>query len=188
MPTLMSAQNGKRPVSAGEGSDDPISWLERDHAAHAALCDQLEAIADSLPDDIDPKLCHQVLEALGEELFTHHRDEEDGLFPLLEKRALPGDNVREHLAQLSLEHATDESFANELSEVLSECARGGRPANPNMLGYMLRGFFESYRRHLHWENTVLLPLARERLTGRDLRWLTGKMNEHRQHRALSGRQ
>jgi hypothetical protein len=37
-----------------------------------------------------------------------------------------------------------------------------------MLGYMLRGFFEQQRRHIEWENRVLLPLARRTLTKADL--------------------
>ncbi len=128
----------------------------------------LERIADSLPDDVDPLLCGRVVKVLKEDLPQHHRDEEVGLFPLLEKRAQPTDNVTEMLAQLSLEHATDESFALELMEELTSLSLGARPGNPNMLGYMLRGFFENYRRHLQWETNVVLPLARRLLTEKDL--------------------
>jgi len=158
---------------------DPIDRLEQAHAFHAGLCDMLESIADSLPDEVDPLQCRQALTSLQIELPLHHKDEEVGLFPLLERRARPKDNLSEHLAQLSLEHATDESFADELSQELDSLSRGERPHNPNMLGYMLRGFFESYRRHLHWENTVLLPLARKRLTESDLGVLAKTMQRHR---------
>ncbi len=159
--------------------NDPIDLLVRSHAFHAQLCDLLEQIADSLPDDADPLQCRHAVRTLKEELPLHHRDEEDGLFPLLELRAQVDDNVTEHLAQLSLEHATDESFADELTEELEGLSLGRRPSNPNMLGYMLRGFFESYRRHLHWENTVVLPLARKRLTDQDLTVLLTRMMRHR---------
>ena len=150
---------------------DPIDLLIAAHIEHAELCNMLERIADSLPDDVDPLLCGRVVRFLKDDLPEHHRDEEDGLFPLLEKRARPSDNVTELLAQLSLEHATDESFAEELMEELTGLSLGARPGNPNMLGYMLRGFFENYRRHLHWETNVLLPLARRRLTEQDLSML-----------------
>lgn len=158
---------------------DPLDRLEQAHTFHAGLCDMLEAIADSLPDEVDPLQCRQALTSLQIELPLHHMDEEVGLFPLLERRAKPKDKLQEHLAQLCLEHATDESFANELSDELDSLAQGMRPHNPNMLGYMLRGFFESYRRHLHWENTVLLPLARKRLTEADLDVLARTMQQHR---------
>lgn len=173
--------SGKSDISnkADRADTDPIDRLEQAHAFHAGLCDMLETIADSLPDEVDPLQCRQALTCLQLELPLHHKDEEVGLFPLLEKRAKPKDRLTEHLAQLSLEHATDESFADELSQELESLSQGDRPANPNMLGYMLRGFFESYRRHLHWENTVLLPLARKRLTGSDLEQLAKTMQRHR---------
>ena len=154
---------------------DPIELLLSAHAQHYELCDILERIADGLPDDADPFLCRMALDQLTVALPRHHRDEEVGLFPLMEKRAQPEDNISEHLAQLCLEHATDESFAHELSGELVILSQGKRPNNPNMVGYMLRGFFEGYRRHLHWENTVLLPLARRRLTVDDLRELAALM-------------
>lgn len=160
---------------------DPIDWLEMEHKLHAGLCDVLEQIADGLPDAVNPRECHRALAILKRDLPLHHKDEEEGLFPLLEQRARPGDNISEHLAQLSLEHATDESFAEELSEELEFLSMGESARNANTLGYMLRGFFESYRRHLHWENLVLLPLARKRLTSSDLKDLLQAMNSHRSH-------
>ncbi len=162
-----------------KGDTDPLERLAQAHAFHAGVCDMLEQIADSLPDEVDPLQCRQALTCLQLELPLHHKDEEVGLFPLLEKRAKPKDKIGEHLAQLSLEHATDESFADELSHELESLSLGERPHNPNMLGYMLRGFFEGYRRHLHWENTVLLPLARKRLTREDLYALAATMRRHR---------
>jgi hypothetical protein len=44
---------------------------------------------------------------------------------------------------------------------------------------MLRSFFESYRRHILWENAIMLPLARTRLTGEDLDELDRRMTGHR---------
>jgi hemerythrin-like domain-containing protein len=44
---------------------------------------------------------------------------------------------------------------------------------------MLRSFFESYRRHIHWENAVVLPLARSRLNAEDLVRLEQAMYENR---------
>ena len=159
---------------------DPIEFLEQAHLRQAALCDALERIADGLPDDIDAELCASVVTELVVDMPRHHRDEEEGLFPLLEARARSDDNVAAHLALLRFEHATDESYAEELNDVLTALSVGQRPENPDMIGYMLRGFFESYRRHLKWENLVLLPLARERLTGADLTTLTDVIRAHRE--------
>ena len=78
--------------------------------------------------------------ALQFDLPGHHEDEENGLFPMLASRALPEDGIEDILEQLKIEHAADESFATELIDQLETMARGERPENPDMLGYMLRGF------------------------------------------------
>ena len=158
---------------------DPITIIENVHAQHAALCDTLECIADSLPKAIDADLCASVLDVLKNDLPLHHKDEEDGLFPILREKALTDESLAIHLNQLSWEHSADESAAHEIAEALEKLASGEHPENPNMLGYMLRAFFESYRRHLHLEDTVLLPLARDRLSAEELAKLSAIMTAHR---------
>jgi hemerythrin-like domain-containing protein len=158
----------------------PLDLIEHEHLVQAQLCDSLERIADDLPDNVDQRLCMKVIDSLKFEMPVHHRDEELGLFPLIEKRALPDDNIHDILARLALEHATDESFANELLESLEGLREGQKLKNPDMVGYMLRSFFESYRRHILWENAIVLPLARARLMPADLEELDRAMVSHRQ--------
>ena len=166
---------------------DKIPWLRRnaldiiahEHDLQSQLCNMLETVADTLPDHVDPQLCRRIIDTLTFEIPLHHRDEELGLFPLLERRSVPSDNIHDVLGRLALEHATDESFAAELMESLEMLCRGEKLPNPNMTGYMLRGFFESYRRHIHWENAVVLPLARKRLSVADLEELEFSMRSHR---------
>jgi hemerythrin-like domain-containing protein len=164
---------------SGRESRNALDLIEYEHHVQAQICDCLEQIADGLPHGVDRHLCAKVAKALRFELPLHHRDEEHGLFPLIEQRALPGDNIHDILARLALEHATDESFSTELLESLDALSRGARLKNPDMVGYMLRSFFESYRRHIHWENAVVLPLARSRLSAEDLLRLEEAMNENR---------
>jgi hemerythrin-like domain-containing protein len=99
----------------------------------AQLCDSLERIADDLPDNVDRRLCRKVIDTLQFEMPLHHRDEELGLFPLIEKRALPNDNIHDILACHALEHATDESFADELLESLEGLSEGRKLKNPTWL-------------------------------------------------------
>jgi hemerythrin-like domain-containing protein len=159
---------------------DALDIIEHEHRIQAELCDSLEHIADGLPNDVDCKLCLQVVHALRFEIPLHHRDEECALFPLIERRALPSDNIHDILARLALEHATDESFTSELLESLEILGNGEKVKNPDMVGYMLRSFFESYRRHIHWENAVVLPLARLRLKPEDVVELGRAITLHRQ--------
>jgi len=158
---------------------NPLDVLAHDHALQEQLCDAMERIADGLPDDVDRRLCGQVASCLKYDLPLHHRDEETGLFPLLRKRALSTDGIGEIIDRLTDEHVTDSDYASEISEALDVLGEGGKADNPDMLGYMLRGFFERYRRHVLWENTLVLPLARRRLTPEDLEVLSARMELNR---------
>ena len=158
---------------------NPLDMIASAHALQVQMCDAMERIADGLPDEVDRRLCAQVASCLQFDLPLHHHDEEEGLFPLLRKRAKPEDGLDQILERLAAEHSSDNDFASEIAEALETLGQGGRPANPEMLGYMLRGFFERYRRHVHWENQLVMPLARLRLTREDLEALQFQMNENR---------
>jgi hemerythrin-like domain-containing protein len=153
----------------------PLDVLASAHALQVDMCDAMERIADGLPDEVDRRLCAQVASCLQFDLPLHHYDEETCLFPLLKSRALPEDRLDKILERLASEHDADDDFASEISEALELLAQGGRPENPEMLGYMLRGFFERYRRHVQWENELVMPLARLRLMPGDLVLLQARM-------------
>ncbi len=163
------------PASATFPQEDPFSLLLEDHVKQWELCGWLERIADGLPNEVPRDLCALAAHGLRTDMPRHHREEEEGLFPLLIARAEDGDLADEIIAKLSEEHASDEGFAEELVDILQELEKGKPVDNPDMLGYMLRGFFENYRRHIHWENTVLIPLARRRLTAADVRVMLKRM-------------
>ena len=94
-----SSTNPKMPENDRDGGwvkRNALDLIEHEHHIQAQICDSLEQIADDLPDGADKRLCAQVASALREELPLHHRDEECGLFPLIERRALPGDGPRRH--------------------------------------------------------------------------------------------
>ncbi len=170
---------GHKCATAEGASSNPLDVIAHEHEWQEKLCDALERIADDLPDNVDRMLVAAILPMLRIDLRVHIRDEEEGLFPLMTRRAQPGDNFDEIAQVLSVEHAADEGFADEIVDQLEELKDGKRPLNPEMVGYMLRGFFETQRRHLAWEDAVVLPLARARLTADDLRQLSGIMLENR---------
>lgn len=158
---------------------NPLDVIAHAHAMQMQMCDAMEKIADGLPDDLDRRLCAQVASLLQFDLPMHHQDEETGLFPILRERALPEDALDGVLERLAAEHAADNDFASEIAECLDLLGHGGRPANPEMVGYMLRGFFERYRRHVEWENSLVLPIARLRLRPEDLLALAARMEINR---------
>lgn len=139
----------------------------------------LERIADGLPDDVDRRLCSRAATNLQYDIPLHHRDEEEALFPQLRLRVEAADGLGEILDRLAAEHAADTEHGAEIAEWLEQLADGRRLANPDMVGYMLRGFFEGYRRHIHWENTLVMPVARRRLTTDDLVMIAAIMERNR---------
>ena len=148
---------------------NPLDLISHAHARQMQMCDAMERIADGLPDEVDRRLCAQVASILQFDLPLHHHDQ----------RALVEDAIDRILERLAWEHSSDNDFASEIAEALDALGQGSRAPNPEMLGYMLRGFFERYRRHVHWENTLVMPLARIRLTAEDLENLASMMDTNR---------
>lgn len=146
---------------------DPLGILREEHALQYELCDLLEAIADSLPHQFDQRLATVAISMLETGLPRHMRLEDEALFPLLQLRLATDHALQSALSCLSQEHDRDGAMMHEITDGLREAGRRGKPSNPEMLGYMLRGFFESQRRHIAWEDTIVLPAAREALTAAD---------------------
>ncbi len=147
---------------------DPISTFEVDHILKLGLCDVLESIADALPRTADASLATVAVRILRNALPEHVALEENHLFPMLRRRNAGDQSCQKVLLQLEHEHDADEAFAYEIADELDQIAGAQAPKNAEMLGYMLRGFFVSMRRHISWENATVLPLARRTLTEADL--------------------
>jgi hypothetical protein len=143
-------------LSTGE---DPIIALRRAHVDQLALCDRLEEIADSLPDQVNRQKCIYAARALGPMIRGLHRFEEEVIFPLIAARN-EGDGLTDKtLTRLKFEHCEDECFAEELIEALHDLGVGRPDMNMEATGYMLRGFFEALRRHIAFESEMLLRWA-----------------------------
>lgn len=134
--------------------------VARVQAEQLALCDVLESIADSLPDQIDRQVCIHTARALGAVVARAHRLEEDFLFPALEKDRLLHVDGPATVERLRMEHAGDACFAEELVEVLLSYGAGEPMQNAETTGYMLRGFFEGLRRHIAFEQALLAPAVK----------------------------
>ncbi len=159
----------------------PLKLIEYEHALQLLFCDRLEQIADALPSMANKNLVHGVSQLLREGMWPHMRMEEEMLFPLLRQRCPADELLEEVFGQLEKEHQQDADLEIEIAEELNNLLRTGAAHNAEMLGYMLRGYFYSQRRHIEWENRVVLPLARERLNQDDLARLSDWMdrNDHR---------
>jgi hemerythrin-like domain-containing protein len=140
-----------------------LATLERDQRRLLRLCAALEKVADGLPGSRQQvrtaKLVSFLTVAFERHIFLH----EKYLFPLI--RSLAGttkNTVEPILCQLELEHATDHGLALEITNAF---LNGSGKAGADVLGYLLRSFFENYRRHHSWERNILYPIAKKNLGG-----------------------
>lgn len=127
----------------------------------------LERIADRLLEPLDAELAGTGIVTLRVCLKRHVVLEEEYLYPVLTRRIKPGELTDDLLEHIKVEHAADENLAYDTADQLERALECGRAENPEMLGYMLRGYFECRRRHIAWEDAVVLPLARERFSPAD---------------------
>ena len=123
-----------------------IEALEQSYGELLALCDALEAVADSLPHTINARTCTKLSDAAEPVIARVHRVEEEALFPLLATSQKP--QLSRTLARLREEHLTDHSVAAEVSEALHGLGTGQSKLSADAVGYLLRSFFESMRRHV----------------------------------------
>lgn len=143
---------------------EPIDYIYADHFRQRVVCKFLDDIAFDPAAAAVAGLAAVVLEYLEWDLPRHVEDEERDLFPLLRDHCQPQDNIESLLALLSEEHAKDEDMCASLLAGLGRLAEGIEPQDTPAFLRTASSFAESQRRHLAWEERLLLPLARRRLT------------------------
>ena len=128
------------------------------------ICRELEAIADSLPDSLNSQACLDTAQRLLPLIKRAHEFEENILFPLIVKKENPTPvqpAIAETIERLQFEHWGDEDFASDVYHGIRAYVAGRDRNSAESLGWMLRGFFESMRRHIAFEREFVLPLARQ---------------------------
>ncbi|MGC4025463.1 MAG: hemerythrin domain-containing protein [Mesorhizobium sp.] len=139
------------------GEQAPCVQLSLAYAEKIQLCDQLEAIADSLPHCVSRFDCIRVANRLLPLLRESHRYEEEVVFPVFERQSDVLPKRRSTVLRLKSEHLYDEGAAEEICERLLWIGHGGEIENPEALGFMLRAFFDTMRRHIAFEREFVLP-------------------------------
>lgn len=172
-------------ASHERSSQNPIDMIAMEHALQLELNKALEFIADGLPDQVDRKLVSRVTAILDKGLDAHFEFEEQVFFPMLRTCAAGDAALIAALDQLAVEHERDEDIGMELVEELRYLAEQGRARNAEMLGYMLRGYFEGQRRHIEWENAVVLPAARRLLGQEQLEALRHRLGDRPSRSSLA---
>lgn len=162
-----------------EDFQDPIECLYHDHARIRMCCERLVELGDNLGADNASAIASWILDYLENELPLHLADEEENLFPLLKQRSASDDRIGSVLKLLCVEHQHDIECGRSLMEALRLITCGGQPLDPAMFRDYVHAYAMLQQRHHAMENSVVLPLAAERLTPEDLRQLGHKMAARR---------
>ena len=175
---------GKKPSIVGPNQALPKSataWdiIQMERSDQRELCDAMELIANQLPDNVDIELYEHIHEKLHLNLPIYHENEE-ALFAYINRHESSLIDVPPILRCVRLEHATHDCFADEIYEFLGVLRAGSGVREPSTIGYMLRSCFHSIRRHMTWEDLILMPVARHTLTANDLSELLDRINVNRQ--------
>lgn len=133
-----------------------IAMVMRGHDMQLLLCDELESLADSLPSG--HHRCVLLARAMCPLIASTHQIEEELLFVPLSRLTDRVPEMPATLERLRLEHHADLCFAEELQDALLAFGRGEDVTTAEAVGYMLRGFFQSVRRHVAFEKEILVPL------------------------------
>ncbi len=158
--------------------DEPIEYLEAENYRVRAVLSLLERLGSEARSDIRAATAQLVVDFIRSDIALHVADEEEGLFPLLRTRCETSDGLDRILERVADEPARSSVTRATVARKL-EAARRDR-AIDNGLRIAIEKFIESQRRLLALEDTSVLPLARQRLTDADKRWLSRHMSERRQ--------
>ena len=164
--------------AAAPGFERPLEVLEACHGRIARQCDTLDRLLAHLPTHGADAQAQQAARAVMAYFDTaavhHHDDEERNLFPLLEQAGAPG--VCELVETLTLEHEEHALLWGHLRRQLEAIETA---ASATLDAALAQRFIALNRTHLEFENTHVLPLARQVLVPAELERLGRAMAARR---------
>jgi len=144
---------------------NPLDFIAEDHLREREICVRLDRIAAAATPDADE--IAGVLSYLAGELPLHLQDEEHDLFPLMRRRCPPEDEIGKIIDRLLADHGHAHAQTPRTLAVLGRLLAESRGPTPGETA-QLTDFAKHARAHLIVENAIILPIARARLTARDL--------------------
>jgi hemerythrin-like domain-containing protein len=147
---------------------EPVDFLYAEHYRQLVLYDLIDDLARSGAAGESASIREAVIGYLRRDIPHHMIDEEQDLFPRLRRRLRPEDGAEAILDFLSETHRMERRSTAAVIELLRRADSIGGPDGDPWTARSLSAFAENQRRHLAWENGLVLPLARRRLTRADL--------------------
>ena len=156
------------------GFDDPIGLLRACHEKMLAHCELLTAIAgkDTL-DAAARETVRNINRYFSQSAPLHHRDEEEDLFPRINRQSL---KIAELIHTLKKEHETLDALWNNIAPELKQPPDNGFS---NTFKQAATEFSTLCTQHIERENRELLPLASNSLSRQTLLEIGEKMAARR---------
>ena len=156
--------------------DEPLEFIFADHFRQRFVCSLIRQIAEGR--EVSQSEATEMGYFLVHDLPLHHADEEEDLFPALIKSARPEDNIKQTIARLNDDHIIGSAETSRVRNLLSEFALGTANRSKSALR-TLKLYAQSENKHLAIENSVVLPIARVRLSKRQLQPMSNSMKSRR---------
>jgi hemerythrin-like domain-containing protein len=156
------------------GFDDPIGLLRACHEKMLAHCELLTALADK--DTLDAaarESARNINRYFSQSAPQHHRDEEEDLFPRINRQSL---KIAELIHTLKKEHETLDALWIKLEPGLKRLPDDGFSDDFRQAA---AEFTALYRQHIGQENRELLPLAANSLSEQVLKEVGESMARRR---------
>ena len=155
---------------------NPLDFIAKDHLLIRSVCAEMERLVQS--QTVDPKTARRILSFLEDELPLLIQDEDEDLFPLLLRRSQPEDDMQGLGVRLDAEHSGVMNLIPAITAIFGDLAIGKNTLDdPDRA--KVTSFSAHMRRHLIFENAIVLPFARLRLTAQDLETLRLRMRDRR---------
>jgi hemerythrin-like domain-containing protein len=159
------------------GFEDPLALLRACHEKMLVHCDLLEALVARArcgePDDAARKAAQDITRYFSGSAPLHHRDEEEDLFPRINRQSL---RIAELVHTLKREHQELDRLWETLAPELRRIPGDGFS---NAFPEAAARFCELYRQHIRRENRELLPLLASSLSSRELGYIGEAMAQRR---------
>jgi hemerythrin-like domain-containing protein len=166
------------------GFDDPLALLRACHGKMLAQCDLLGAVvAQSLSGDLDDaarKTAQDITRYFSSSIPLHHRDEEEDLFPRINRQSL---RIAELVHTLKREHQELDSL---WAAILPELRRIPGDGFSDAFLETAARFCKLIRQHVNRENMELLPLVASSLSTQELGYIGEAMAQRRGVRFTAG--
>jgi len=159
------------------GFDDPLALLRACHEKILAHCSLLEEmvthVTRSGPDTEACRTAERITRYFSTSAKLHHRDEEEDIFPRLNRQSL---KIAELVYALKNEHDELETLWETISPELKQLPE---EVFSEEFSRAASDFCNLYRQHIERENMEFLPLAANSLSQQELVEIGESMAERR---------